>query len=282
MKIGMVAANLTGGEAEELRKATGGKRSEAILEGMTERLHQGMTANGIAPDVQTEIMRILSTVKEFMFPESHARSFAAIAYSSAYTRFHYRAAYTCALLNNQPMGFYSPATILNDAKRHGLKGLPIDVQHSEWFCTLEELKESDRDKYTGPFSVRVGFKYVRRLRKESRCIQLDGRETSPSYGPLACGTRRAECRAALREHSRRTRTGNLYAATAHDNRRAVGRRLRWYRANDGAAPHGISPRGHEQLCCHPGCRSAVDAERHLYVHRLSCDRPPAPRLINGT
>jgi hypothetical protein len=64
----------------------------------------------------------LSTVKEFMFPESHAHSFASIAYSSAYTRFHYLAAYTCALLNNQPMGFYSPATILNDAKRHGLKG----------------------------------------------------------------------------------------------------------------------------------------------------------------
>ena len=94
-------------------------------------------------------MRVLSTVKEFMFPESHAHSFASIAYSSAYTRFHYIAAYTCALLNNQPMGFYSPDTILNDAKRHGLKGLPIDVQHSDWFCTLEELKETDRDKYVG-------------------------------------------------------------------------------------------------------------------------------------
>jgi error-prone DNA polymerase len=140
MKIGMVAANLTGGEAEELRKAIGGKRSQAITAGMTARLHAGMTASGIAPDVQAEIMRVLSTVKEFMFPESHAHSFASIAYSSAYTRFHYIAAYTCALLNNQPMGFYSPATILNDAKRHGLKGLPIDVQHSEWFCTLEELK----------------------------------------------------------------------------------------------------------------------------------------------
>src|SRR5258708_23659127 len=132
MKIGMVAASLTGGEAEELRKAMGGKRSEAIIAGMKERLHQGMTANGIAPDVQAEIMRILYTVKEFMFPESHAHSFASIAYSSAYTRFHYIAAYTCALLNNQPMGFYSPDTILNDAKRDGLKGLPLDVQNSDW------------------------------------------------------------------------------------------------------------------------------------------------------
>ena len=84
----MVAANLTGGEAEELRKSMGGKRSEVVIAGMKERLHQGMTANGITPEVQIEIMRILYTVKEFMFPESHAHSFASIAYSSAYTRFH--------------------------------------------------------------------------------------------------------------------------------------------------------------------------------------------------
>ncbi len=182
MKIGMVAANLTGGEAEELRKAMGGKRSHAIIAGMTTRLHEGMTANEITPEVQTEIMRVLSTVKEFMFPESHAHSFASIAYSSAYTRFHYIAAYTCALLNNQPMGFYSPATILNDAKRHGLKGLTIDVQHSAWFCTLEELKETDRDTYIGPFAVRVGFKYVRGLRREIGNAIAESREMN---GPFA-------------------------------------------------------------------------------------------------
>jgi error-prone DNA polymerase len=167
MKIGMVAANLTGGEAEELRKAMGGKRSEAIISGMTARLHEGMTANGFDAATQAEVMRVLSTVKEFMFPESHAHSFASIAYSSAYTRFHYLAAYTCALFNNQPMGFYSPATIANDAKLHRLKILPIDVQHSEWFCTLEELREEDRFRCAGPFSVRMGFRYVKGLRRET-------------------------------------------------------------------------------------------------------------------
>jgi error-prone DNA polymerase len=121
-------------------------------------------------------------VKEFMFPESHAHSFASIAYSSAYTRFHYIAAYTCALLNNQPMGFYSPATILNDAKRHGLKGLPIDVQHSEWFCTLEELKEVDRTRYAGPFAVRVGFRYARGLRQEIGNAIAESRQVD---GPFA-------------------------------------------------------------------------------------------------
>jgi len=92
---------------------------------------------------------------------------------------------TCALLNNQPMGFYPPATILNDAKRHGLKGLPVDVQHSEWFCTLEKLKETDGDTYTGPFAVRVGFRYVRGLRREigdeiAESRQMDGPFVSES------------------------------------------------------------------------------------------------------
>ena len=106
---------------------------------------------------RTEMMRVLATVKEFMFPESHAHSFASIAYSSAYTSYHYLAAYTCALLNNQPMGFYSPATILNDAKRHGLKVLPIDVQQSEWFCTLEELSETDRSQICRPLCRQNGL-----------------------------------------------------------------------------------------------------------------------------
>jgi error-prone DNA polymerase len=182
MKIGTMASNLSGGEAEELRKAMGGKRSEAVITGMTARLYESMTANGIRPDVQEEIMRVLSMVKEFMFPESHAHSFASIAYSSAYTPFHYIAAYTCALLNNQPMGFYSPATILNDAKRHGLKGLPLDVQHSDWFCTLEKLKEVDRRTYTDPFALRLGFRYVRGLRKEIGQAIAESREV---YGQFA-------------------------------------------------------------------------------------------------
>ena len=182
MKVGMVAANLTGGEAEELRKAMGGKRSDAILTRMRERLIEGMTANGIAPDVQVEILRILSTVREFMFPESHAHSFASIAYSSAYTKFHYLAAYTGALLNNQPMGFYSPSTIVNDAKRHGLKVLPIDVQHSEWNCTLETLSEVERTKYTGPFALRIGLRYVKGLRQEMGEAIAEARECD---GPFA-------------------------------------------------------------------------------------------------
>ena len=179
MKIGMVAANLTGGEAEELRKAMGGKRSESIIAALKTRLHEGMTANGFGAASQEEVMRILSTVREFMFPESHAHSFASIAYASAYTRFHYLAAYTCALFNNQPMGFYSPATIANDAKRHGLKILPIDVQHSDWFCTLEDCID---ERYIGPFAVRMGFRYARGLRRDIGEAVAESRQV---HGPFA-------------------------------------------------------------------------------------------------
>jgi error-prone DNA polymerase len=182
MRIGMIAANLTGGEAEELRKAMGGKRSEAILAGMTTRLREGMTANGFDEKTQESVLEMLSTVREFMFPESHAHSFASLAYSSAYTRHHYPAAYTCALFNNQPMGFYSPETLLNDAKRHRVKALPIDVQQSEWSCTLVELEEKDQDKYLGPFAVRIGLRYIRRLREKIGQAIVEARMTD---GPFA-------------------------------------------------------------------------------------------------
>src|SRR5581483_4752633 len=97
----------------------------------------GMTANGIAPKAQEEIILSITSFALYGFPESHAASFALIAYASAYLKCHYLAAFTAALLNNQPMGFYSPATIVKDAQRHGLKVLPIDVTKSEWECTLE-------------------------------------------------------------------------------------------------------------------------------------------------
>ena len=180
-KIIMVSGNLTGGQAEELRKAMGGKRAEAVLEKLTGQLETGMAANGFTEAQKAEVMRILSTIREFMFPESHAHSFASIAYSTAYTRYHYPAAYISALFNAQPMGFYSPATIANDAKRHRVKIQPVDVQKSDWFCTLEEMNEEDRKKYVGPFAVRMGFKYVKGLRKITGEAIMDSRQTSGTF-----------------------------------------------------------------------------------------------------
>src|SRR5436305_3242970 len=96
-----------------------------------------MTANGISPKAQEEIILSITSFALYGFPESHAASFALIAYSSAYLKCHYLAAFTAAMLNNQPMGFYSPATLVKDAQRHGLKVKPIDITKSDWLCTLE-------------------------------------------------------------------------------------------------------------------------------------------------
>ena len=134
----MIAAGFTGGEAEELRRAFGFKRSEARMRDIEVKLRRGMEHNGIAPDAQEQIINSITSFALYGFPESHAASFALLAYASAYLKCHYLAAFTAALLNNQPMGFYSPATIIKDAQRHGLKIKPIDVMKSEWLCTIEQ------------------------------------------------------------------------------------------------------------------------------------------------
>ncbi|HEY3973831.1 MAG TPA: error-prone DNA polymerase [Candidatus Sulfotelmatobacter sp.] len=139
LRLAMIAANFTGGEAEELRRAMGFKRSQARMREIEAKLRSGMTQNGISPKAQEEIILSITSFALYGFPESHAASFALIAYASAYLKAHYLAAFTAALLNNQPMGFYSPATIVKDAQRHGLKLLPVDVTRSEWKCTLEAV-----------------------------------------------------------------------------------------------------------------------------------------------
>jgi error-prone DNA polymerase len=139
LRLAMIAANFTGGEAEELRRAMGFKRSQARMKEIEAKLRSGMTQNKIPPKAQEEIILSITSFALYGFPESHAASFALIAYASAYLKCHYLAAFTAALLNNQPMGFYSPATIVKDAQRHGLKLLPVDVMKSEWNCTLETV-----------------------------------------------------------------------------------------------------------------------------------------------
>ncbi|MGB2837018.1 MAG: error-prone DNA polymerase, partial [Candidatus Sulfotelmatobacter sp.] len=124
LRLAMIAANFTGGEAEDLRRAMGFKRSQARMKEIEARLRAGMTQNGISPEAQEKIILSITSFALYGFPESHAASFALIAYASAFLKCHYLAAFTAALLNNQPMGFYSPATIVKDAQRHGLKMLP--------------------------------------------------------------------------------------------------------------------------------------------------------------
>ncbi len=142
LSMAMIAAGFTGGEAEELRRAFGFKRSEARMKDIEKKLRAGMDRQGIAPDIQDKIVQSIVSFALYGFPESHAASFALIAYASAYLKCHYLAAFTAAILNNQPMGFYSPATLVKDAQRHGLKVKPIDILASDCKCTLERIDAS--------------------------------------------------------------------------------------------------------------------------------------------
>jgi error-prone DNA polymerase len=142
LRMAMICAGFSGGEAEELRRAMGFKRSEQRMRDIEIKLRRGMTAKGINGKTQDEIVQSIASFALYGFPESHAASFALIAYASAYLKCHYLAAFTAATLNNQPMGFYQPFTIIKDAQRHGLKVKPVDVTRSNWDCTIEE----DRDQ----------------------------------------------------------------------------------------------------------------------------------------
>ncbi len=173
LRMAMITANFTGGEAEELRRAMGFKRSEARMKPIEEKLRAGMTRNGIRGETQEQIVQSITSFALYGFPESHAASFALIAYASAYLKCHYLAAFTAALLNNQPMGFYHPATIVKDAQRHGLKVLPMDVTRSDWKCTLEPSAISHQP------SVRLGLKYARGLREPAGQALVRERSLAP-------------------------------------------------------------------------------------------------------
>ena len=178
LRMAMVAANFTGGEAEDLRRAMGFKRSEERMKNIEAKLRSGMTENGFRPEIQDEIITQITSFARYGFPESHAASFALIAYASAYLKQYYLAAFTAALLNNQPMGFYSPAVLIHDAQLHGLRVKPINALHSGWNCTIEHLLRDDKDVPC----LRIGFRYVRGLRQAAAERIVSERRRSPFGG----------------------------------------------------------------------------------------------------
>jgi error-prone DNA polymerase len=163
LRMAMVAAGFSGGEAEELRRAFGFKRSEQRMQQIETKLRAGMAKQQITGDAAEAIIRSITSFALYGFPESHAASFALLVYASAYLKAHYPAAFSTALLNNQPMGFYHPATLVKDAQRHGVRFAPIDVQESDWACRVDPDGR-----------VRLGLMYVNGLRQHiGRAIAMD-------------------------------------------------------------------------------------------------------------
>ncbi len=155
LRIAMVAAGFTGGQAEELRRALGFKRSRERMKQIEVKLRAGMARNGITGPAADQIVLSITSFALYGFPESHSASFALLVYASAYLKAHYPAAFYVALLNNQPMGFYHPATLVKDAQRHGVRFAPVDVQQSGWDCAVEE-----------DGAVRLGLRFVAGLRAQ--------------------------------------------------------------------------------------------------------------------
>lgn len=175
LRMAMTAANFSGAEAEELRRAVGMRRSWERMKNLEGKLRTGMMANGLDRATQENIVQCVQSFALYGFPESHAASFALIAYASAYFKVRYLAAFTCAILNNQPMGFYAPAVLVKDAQRHGLRIKPVDVQRSGWACAIEHEED-------GSLSLRLGLNYAKGLRRQSADLLASSRE---KYGPFS-------------------------------------------------------------------------------------------------
>ncbi|MCG8592234.1 MAG: error-prone DNA polymerase, partial [Proteobacteria bacterium] len=184
MRLAVVAADYTPGEADQLRRDMAAWRRSGRIERHRERLIQRMAAKGIAEEFAERVFDQIRGFGDYGFPESHAASFALIAYASSWLKCHYPEVFACALLNAQPMGFYSPATIVEDARRHDVVVRPICVVASDWDCTLEPDGEG--------FALRMGLRYVKGLSEErdGACIAAT-REEAPfaSLDDFAARTR---------------------------------------------------------------------------------------------
>ena len=175
LRMAMVAASFTGGQAEDLRRAMGFKRSEQRMREIEIQLRAGMAQNGITGETADRIVTAIGSFALYGFPESHAASFALLAYASAYLKVHYPAAFYTALLNNQPMGFYHPATLVKDAQRRGVRFEPVDVQQSDWACRVG-----------ADGAVRLGLMYVSGLRKEAGQAMVAFDRTGMLAPPVLC------------------------------------------------------------------------------------------------
>jgi len=198
MQMAIDVAGYTPGESDQLRQAMGSKRSEARMAALRDRLMAGMAERGITGNTAEEIFHKLESFAKFGFPESHSVSFAYLVYASSWAKLHYPAEFVCALLNAQPMGFYSPHTLVRDAVRHGVEVLGPDVATSRKDCTLEA-----RSAAAGPVgqprpgwhadpstrAARIGLRYVRGL-SETLLDRIDEERARAPFASLSDFTRR--------------------------------------------------------------------------------------------
>jgi error-prone DNA polymerase len=191
MQIAIDAAGFDGGEADKLRRAMGAKRSAEKMEELRLRLYKGMDANGITGEQADQVYEQLKSFADFGFPESHSASFAHLVYSSAWIKCHYPAAFYAGLLASQPMGFYSPASLIADAQRHGLAVLAPDVNASNAVASLIPSGRERREPLLGEADLRLGLDNVKGLGEPAALRIVAEREADGPFRDLADLARRA-------------------------------------------------------------------------------------------
>ena len=258
----MVAAGFSGGEAEELRRAFGFKRSVQRMKQIEGKLRAGMTKQGITGTAAEQIVQSIAAFALYGFPESHAASFALLVYASAYLKAHFPAAFYTAMLNNQPMGFYHPATLVKDAQRRGVRFASIDVQGSYWSCVVE-----------ADGAIRLGLRYVTGLREEvGRAIE--GLQSS-APGPQVPGP-------SSRYGSRRSRISSLVPVCGGTSSRRWPRSVRSIRsATTAAVRSGRSSArsGRQGNCSSRDRRSTVGGQQPV-VNQWGRSSNPESRIPN--
>ncbi len=187
MQIAMVAAGFTGGEADQLRRAMAAWKRKGGLEPFRDRLINGMLARGYDETFARQIYQQIKGFGEYGFPESHSASFALLAYVSSWLKCYYPATFVCALINSQPMGFYPPAQLVQDLRRHGVQVLPVDVTISQWDCSLEDDLAADNQEKK---ALRLGLRLVRGF-SEKAAMRLIAARESQHFHNVADLVRRA-------------------------------------------------------------------------------------------
>jgi error-prone DNA polymerase len=238
LRMAMIAAGFTGGQAEDLRRAFGFKRSERRMKQVEVQLREGMARQGIGGDAAEQIIASITSFALYGFPESHAASFALLAYASAYLKAHYPSAFYAALLNNQPMGFYHPSTLVKDAQRRGVRFHSIDVQISDWDCTVEQ-----------DGAIRLGLRYVSGLRQEVGKAMAGWAGGAGEAG----GAGRSDEDSSRRRSVLDTREGRACGHASGRERDALG-------AREASASGGGAPR-ESNKCPKCGCDDASMLER---------------------
>lgn len=181
MRLAMVAAGFSAGEADQLRRAMAAWRRPGLIEQFREKLRDGMVKRGLPEEFAERVYGQIKGFGEYGFPESHAASFALLAYVSSWLKWRYPAAFAAALINSQPMGFYAPAQLIRDAQAHAIEVRPVDVNASDWDCTLEDRPDQDQP------AIRLGLRMIRGMPKAAaeRLVMMRGERSFRSVTDLA-------------------------------------------------------------------------------------------------